>query len=259
MEYFGNPRHIAYCIVSMVIVVILVIPPTLFLLAYPALPRLQSIMAESKNKTLQRLSHLKIWIVFSKPSVQQFVDLFQSSYKDQFRYFVGLGLLLQILMVILWNTLESREDAFMALAILSTIMLVVHSASYPRINPWINKLDSVIYGNLIVVAILGSNIYHKSNYPLLSQGKSTLFVVLIFLPSVYLALYIWWKGFIRIKNICKQWGINNRISAADNEKSALVPSPYPQRHNTVQKHEFDGSGRKYNDRYLEFLSSSETN
>ena len=248
MEYFGNPRHIAYCIVSMVIVVILVIPPTLFLLAYPALPRLQSIMAESKNKTLKRLSKLGAFAYFTKSWMQHFGDLFQSSYRNKYRFFAGIELLVRIVMVIMWHVIESRDSAYMWLGILSTTLLVTHCICWPRMKPWINRLDAIMYGNLIVVAILGSSIYKQSNYP---NHRSTLaFTAVMLLPATYLVVYVGWEIQHRLRRHCKK--VRKNPSIAVNERTSFISSLPP---STIRRYTYEDTDDAR--RSLELVSSHE--
>ena len=198
-EFFKTPKHSLVAIAFLLLILFTSLLPTFLLLVYPALPQLQAKLQHSKYKVLQHLSGLKCLNVFSRPSIQHFGDLFQSSYKNNCRFFAGVLLLVWIMVVLAWNISRSREEGYVIMTALSLAVLALHSLLRPHQSHWINVVDSFMYTYLTAINILA--VYIFSNPTSMRYSKEswlTLYQFALFAPGVYPVLYL-------ANVMCKRW------------------------------------------------------
>ena len=193
LVFFQAPKHIVVTVSVLLLIVFMILLPTFLLLVYPALPQLQSKMQNSKYKVLQCASGLNCLNIFSRPSIQHFADLFQSSYKDNCRFFAGLLLLVRIMVVLAWNSQWSQSLAggYVIMTALTLMLLSLHSLLRPHQRQWINVVDSLLYTHLAAVNLLGVYIY--SNLDSLQSSEeswASLYLFAFFAPGAYLMLYL---------------------------------------------------------------------
>ena len=190
-EFFKTPKHILVAITFLLLIIFTSLLPTCLLLVYPALPQLQAKLQPSKYKVLQCVSGLKCLNVFSRPSIQHFGDLFQSSYKDKCRFFAGVFLLVWLMVVIAWNITRSREEGYVIMSALSLAVLTLHSLLRPHQSRWINVVDSLMYTHLTAINILAAYIFSNLD-SLQSSVESwmTLYQFALFAPGAYPVLYV---------------------------------------------------------------------
>ena len=190
-QFFGAPKHIVIAIGYLLLMLFIILLPTCLLLAYPALPQLQTRLQHSKYKVLRCAFRLKWLSIFSRPSIQHFGDLFQSSYKDKCRFFAGVFLLVWIMVVIAWNVSRSREEGYVIMTALSLAVLALHSLLRPHRSGWINVVDSILYTHLTAINLLAVYIYSIPD-SLRSSEKSwtTLYLLALFVPGAYPVLYL---------------------------------------------------------------------
>ena len=199
-EFFNkHPKHIIVALAFLLLIIFTVLLPTFLLLVYPALPQLQAKLKQSKYRVLRRVSELKCLNVFSRPSVQQFGDLFRSSYKDSCRFFAGVLLVVWIVVVVVWNVSSSREEGYVIMTALSLLVLTLHSLLRPHRNHWINVVDSLMYTHLTAINILAVHIYSNPVNMRFSQVSwMALYQFALFAPGVCAVFYL---VFIQ----CKRW------------------------------------------------------
>ena len=190
-EFFKTPKHVVVALAVLSLLIFMILLPTLLLLVYPALPQLQAKLQNSKYKVLQRIFGLKCLNIFSRPSIQQFGDLFQSSYKDNCRFLADVFLLVWILVVIAWNVSKSREEGYVIMTALSLAVLTLHSLVRPHRRGWINVVDSFLYAHLTAINILAVYIYSIPDSQRASQESwSILYLLALFAPGACVALYL---------------------------------------------------------------------
>ena len=196
---FKAPKHIAVTVFIQLLIIFMILLPTFLLLVYPALPQLQAKLQHSKHKFLQCVSGLKCLNIFSTPSIQHFGDLFQSSYKDNCRFFAGVLLLVRIVVVIAWNISSSAEEGYVIMTALSLTLLTFHSLLRPHRSCWINVVDSLMYTHLAAVNLLAVYIFaNTDNMRSSVESWMTLYQFALFAPGAYLMLYF-------VNLLRKQW------------------------------------------------------
>ena len=211
--FFQAPKHIAITIFVLLLIIFMIFLPTFLLLVYPALPQLQAKLQQSKYRVLRRVSGLKCLSVFSRPSIQHFGDLFQSSYKDSCRFFAGVLLLMRFVVVLAWNSQwsQSLHGGYVITTALSVAVLTLHSLFRPHRRAWINVVDSFLYAHLAIVNLLGVYIFSNPTSRTSEKSWTTLYLIAFFAPSVYLVFYV-------ASVLCKKCWSRRRL-----QPSAAVP------------------------------------
>ena len=172
-------EHLPYAIPAILLaLIVLILPPTL-LLIYPLHNKLLSVLKISEFKCVQ--------IVFSPlDKLKPLFDSFQGCFKDEFRFFSGLYFVYRFF--IMFNVvINYSQDSFFFLELQLVIMLVLHALCQPYKKRLHNIIDTLLFGNLIVInAITYYNISSSgpgSNTTVVNLSASTwIQIVLTFLP-----------------------------------------------------------------------------
>ena len=205
LEFFRSTKHIVVAIAFLLLTIFTIVIPTFLLLVYPALPQLQAKMQQSKYRVLQCVSRVKCLNMLSRPSIQHFGDLFQSSYKDNCRFFAGVLLLVWIAVVTAWNSSSSREEGYVVMTALSLVVLTLHSLIRPHRRGWINVVDTFMYVHLTAINILAVYIYSEAASMHFSQETWTIIYLLaLFAPATYPVLYLTNILRMKLKGSCRK-------------------------------------------------------
>ena len=194
--YFQDTKHIIYSTLTLLFILFIILPPTILLLLYPSLHQIQQLAINSRYKVLKRVFKHKVFGMFNTPRVQLFADLFQSSYKNKYRFFAGVLLLTRIAIIMVWNVAGSRSGGFALLATLSLSLLMLHALLQPNIKNWINVLDTLIYSYMTAISILASYIYSKDDN---QASLRAFYVTALFLPALYPVLYLSRKLYFKLR------------------------------------------------------------
>ena len=204
--FFQDLKHILYCILLLVILVVLIVPPTVLLIVYPAVSILKGKLLNCRYKSIQKITGFKIFDIFSKPWIRHTADLFQGCYKHNYKFFAAFLLLARIAMVMALSLTSTKEDGYLALAIISLFVLMVQSWCQPNETPWINNIDTFIYTHLVVVNVVALYSLDVS----LANGVSQALITLLLLPAVYLVAYISNKARKVAVKSYKTWRLKDR-------------------------------------------------
>ena len=168
--------------------------PTSLLLIYPAAPRIQERLSNSKFSHLRKLSTNRILVFFSKPWIQVFADLFQSSYKASglHRSFAGLLLLFRIAIATTLILADEYALNYLITGVLVVGLLIIHSITQPNMKHWINVVDTLIYADLIIISFVAAYLHSYSTQPnqKLYSLLARIHFVLVIAPSLYLVGFI---------------------------------------------------------------------
>ena len=193
--YFQDEKHIIFSTLTLLFILFIILPPTILLLLYPSLHQIQQLAINSRYKVLRWVFKHKVFGMFNTPRVQLFADLFQSSYKNKYRFFAGVLLFARIAIIMVWNVAGSRSGGFAALATLSLCLLMLHALLQPNIKNWINVLDTLIYSYMTALSILASYIYSKDDN---QASLRAFYVAALFLPALYPVLYLSRKLYFKL-------------------------------------------------------------
>ena len=195
--YFQDTKHIIYSTFTLLLIFFIILPPAILLLLYPSLHQIQQLAITSRYKVLRWVFKHKVFGMFNTPRVQLFADLFQSSYKNKYRFFAGVLLITRIAIIMVWNVTGSRSAGFAVLATLSLCLLMLHALLQPNIKNWINVLDTLIYTYMTAINILASYIYSKDDQ--VQTSLRAFYVAAMFLPALYPVLYLGRKLYFKLR------------------------------------------------------------
>ena len=196
--YFQDTKHIIYSTVPLLFILFIILPPIILLLLYPSLHQIQHLAINSRYKVFRRVFKHEVFGMFNTPRVQMFADLFQSSYKNKYRFFAGVLLLTRIAIIMVWNVAGSPSGGFAVLATLSLCLLMLHALLQPNIKNWINVLDTLIYTYMTAINILASYIYSTDDNQVQTSLR-TFYVAALFLPALYPVLYLSRKLYFKLR------------------------------------------------------------
>ena len=172
-------EHVPYAIVAILVLIFMIIIPPLLLLVYPLMFKLFG---------LCNLSETKLVTILWRMMPIQFLDAFQSSFKDKYRFFAGLYFLYRAIILTLYMWCQSWLEFYSAVQLLLTIILTVHSVLQPHKERKHNIVDSLLFANLCLINAIA--LYYYSRVESLDGFKSEVMVnalaivqaVLIILP-----------------------------------------------------------------------------
>ena len=193
LNYFEG-KHAVYSVIAIFINMIVIAGPTSLLLIYPAAPKIQERLSNSKFSRLRKLSTNRILVFFSKPWIQIFADLFQSSYKASglHRSFAGLLLLFRIAIAATLILADEYALNYLITGVLVVALFIIHSITQPNIKHWINVVDTLIYADLIVISFVAAYLHSYSTQPnqKLYSLLAWIHFALVIAPSLYLVGFI---------------------------------------------------------------------
>ena len=188
LPYFRG-RHLFYTFPACVIILALGVLPPLILISYPLCYRVLAFLKIGET----RFSYvLCTFIPLEK--FKPFFDSFQSSFKDEFRFFSGLYFLYRFITLATFAFSARTDDYFVIVQVQFAVIFAVHAICQPYKKRWHNILDSLLFLNLSLVNIITYfNFQHTINSMSSDQHHintaSTLQVVLLYLPLAYLTIY----------------------------------------------------------------------
>ena len=195
VQYSGNIKyfsldHLPYALPALFIISTIIALPPLFLLWYPAGRKLLSLCHLNEYKGVQLVEKI-LMIDRMKP----LLDSFQSSFKDNCRFFAGLYFLYRILALTTFTLARTLPQFYIAFEIELVVIIAVHAAVQPYQKTWHNIVDAFIFSDIAIINALSMYIYIKATDldQAAQESISTAIVVrllLIYLPLVYAVLYL---------------------------------------------------------------------
>lgn len=187
---YGSVNHIAFMVPSLIILMSLVIVPTFVLLAVPVLPQVYGRMRYSTNRRLHCLGKCKVLdylclSIFTGRWIRHFINVFQSCFKDRFRFFAGIFLLYRIAQLMATLLPTRVEDSFIIQIALCLAYMLLLTACQPYHRKLFNIVDVLILGDLALILLLDL----KLAYATPDDGLVTVIVIqqaLMYLPLMYL-------------------------------------------------------------------------
>ena len=208
--------HIKYAIVAIFVLIFLVIIPPLLLLLYPLVFKLLG---------LCKLSESKLAGILWRVMPIQLLDSFQSSFKDNFRFFAGLYFLYRAIAVGAYAYSQKLTVFYIVVQIQLTIILSVHAIFQPYKKVGHNVIDALLFTNLAIIN--GITLYNYSEKvgggldfsSTAIQTTSVIQVVLISLPFLFIIILCVRKLMIEYK----KWQSNNDNSSDSIERMDNLP------------------------------------
>ena len=181
-------EHVPYALVAFMFLIFMIIIPPLLLLTYPLMFKLFG---------LCNLSETKLVTILWRMMPIQFLDAFQSSFKDKYRFFAGLYFLYRAAILALYVWCQSWLDFHLAVQLLLMVIMTVHFVFQPHKERKHNIIDSLLFANLSLINVI--TLYYYSRTEVLGRFRSETMIsvlamfqaLLIILPLlIIITLYI---------------------------------------------------------------------
>ena len=185
---FFSAGHLPYALPALAVLLVVGVIPPVILLTYPAIFRILTCL-KVPDSCIDRL--LPTYNTF-KP----FLDAFQGSFKDNFRFFAGLYFLYRWVGVLIIAGTTSYTLFYATVELLLLLMLMVHALCQPYRSRWHNILDTIILADLGLINMLTAVHYYASRvdsgqlYQRNIEKSGSLQVVLMYLPFTYFISYV---------------------------------------------------------------------
>ena len=182
-----SPNHLRYAIPAFLVLFVMSLIP-IFLILYPLIFRVLA---------LCKLSESKFANVISRIMPIPLLDLFQSSFKDDFRFFAGFYFLYRLVALAAYTYSSTLVIFYTSVELYFIVILMLHSVVQPYKVKWHNILDSLIFANLSIInGITFFNYFKVINFSSNNSKKNesiktalSFQVVFIFLPLIYIICY----------------------------------------------------------------------
>lgn len=182
---FFRGKHLLYALPALVIILVLGIFPPLLLMSYPLCYRVLTFFKISETRPVKILCKCVPLEKF-KP----FFDSFQSSYKDEYRFFSGLYFLYRFTTLVTFAFMSDLNTYYIMVQVQLAVILTVHSLCQPYRKRWHNILDSLLFVSLSIInAATLSNFSMSSNSSHYINEAGTVQVILLYLPLIYITAY----------------------------------------------------------------------
>ena len=202
VEYFSL-QHGYYAIPALVFLIFIVILPPSLLLVNPVLIKCVA-FCQSRNYCSSVRSRYwlnKLLLIDLKP----LFDSFQGCFKDNWRCFSGIYFLYRLVILLVRVIFPGIGSFYIAAEFVLVIFLIFHSSVQPYQKRWHNILDTVIFGNLVIINGFSMFLYFRgtshnelyfSNYFVLSFQ-----LILIYWPIFYIVTFTIIACLIKYKKI----------------------------------------------------------
>lgn len=185
---FFRGKHLLYALPALVIVFTLVILPPLMLITYPLCYRVLALLRISDTGAVKLLCKC---VPLEK--LKPFFDSFQSSYKDEYRFFSGLYFLYRLTTLATFAYMSHLNIYYILVQVQLAIILTVHALCQPYKKRWHNVLDALLFVTLSLIntATLFNftlTLYIRNSLKYINPA-STVQVFLLYLPLIYIVIY----------------------------------------------------------------------
>ena len=141
LTYFEG-EHVPYAIAAILVFIFMIIIPPLLLVSYPLVFKLFGHC---------NLSETKLATILWRMMPIQFLDAFQSSFKDKYRFFAGLYFLYRAAILALYVCCQTWLEFYSAVQLLLITIITVHSVIQPHKERKHNIVDSLLFANLTLI------------------------------------------------------------------------------------------------------------
>ena len=177
LTYFEG-EHIPFAIAAVLVLLFMIVIPPLLLLSYPLVFKLFGLCGLSETKLVTTL-----WRIMPI----QFLDAFQSSFKDRYRFFAGLYFLYRAAILALFICCQTWLTFYSISQLVLTVILTVHSVLQPHKERKHNIVDSLLFANLCLINSISLYYYGRTEF-LGSLSDEVIINVLAIVQAVLIIL-----------------------------------------------------------------------
>ena len=194
VTYQGNliyfcEKHRPYAIPAIFCLIVMTAFPIIILTLYPSIFKIISFLKLEETRCLS-------WMVQKIPHsyIKPFADSFQSSFKDEMRFFAGFYFAYRLVILIGWFAPNRLTQSYMLLELILVTILVIHAIAQPYNSKKHNILDALFFFNLAVINGITVYNYQYARGDEYDRYGVDAFVyiqiVLVYLPLAYFLIYV---------------------------------------------------------------------
>ena len=177
---FGDHNHIPYALIATTSLTFFVALPMLLLLIYPLHYKILLLLHLSESNSIKKL-------INPLEKLKPVFDSFQSTFKDNFRFFSGL-LFLYRFIISLTFTVNTPVTYYAFMEAELVVILIIQAACQPHKERIHNVVDTLLLGNLILINTFSIfHLYYK-DYPHYMKPYdfilSCIQLILVYMPLV---------------------------------------------------------------------------
>ena len=197
MNYLDG-EHMPYAIVAFGFLLFLLVIPPLLLLFYPLIFKILGLCNLSETPTVRML-----WRVMPI----QFLDAFQSSFKDKYRFFAGLYFLYRGTILALYVITQTWLGFYAIVQLLLTVILTILAVLQPHKERKHNITDCLLFANLCLINAI--TLYYYSRTEFLLQFRSEVVIIVL---AVVQAILIILPLFVVITVRVVEWNRSRKVN-----------------------------------------------
>ena len=210
LQYASN-EHLPYMIGAILVLLTFVAIPPLILILVPLVPRAAVHFQPERSNRI-------IWLcdkMFSGPKWQFFLDAFQGGFKPRYSFFAGLLFLYRIGIVATYSFSSRLEFQYLFQLLLVVIFLIIHSMFQPYKRKIHNVIDTLIYGNMLIVLITGLGIWYQSSHVKILEKPIIHFsIIMMNIPQISFFVYLIYKTVKGVRKGVVVWRLRRRANGA---------------------------------------------
>ena len=148
LEYFSG-KHLPYALPALLFLIVLGLGPPLLLISYPLCYRIFGQLKISESKFVNVLCKC-----FPLERFKPLYDSFQSSFKDEYRFYSGLYFIYRLTILTAFPMTRNITTYYIVILIQFAVMFFLHAIAQPYKKRWHNLLDSFVFAYLLVIHVL---------------------------------------------------------------------------------------------------------
>ncbi len=193
VEYLSG-EHLKYVIPAIFALFFMTIFLPILLITYPLCYRVFALfrIQESKYETF-------LCKIIPLEKIKPFLDSFQGTFKDKYRFFSGLYFIYRLLLMLTFSLISTYTMIYFYIEVQFIIILGVHAWIQPYKKKWHNRLDIFIFAVLSVLNGITISNFQRTFSPINHQASIQVFsfiqVMLSYSPLAvvigYLFMIVW--------------------------------------------------------------------
>ena len=186
---FFQGKHLLYALPALFFIVIIGLVPPMLMIVYPLCYRVFGWLKISESRSVKLLCQC---IPLEK--LKPLFDSFQSSFKDEYRFFSGLYFLYRLLALLIFAFSHSLTSFYTTIQGFFLLVLSIHAIIQPYKLHRHNILDALVLTNLSIINILSFYNYQLvdrlSDYNYFIKISCAAQIIFLYLPLIYLLLLV---------------------------------------------------------------------
>ena len=217
IDYFSK-EHLPYAVPALLCIATIVALPPILLLVYPVCYRILAFLRLDDSRFIHFTSR---FVPLAK--LKPFLDSFQSCFKDNCRFFAGLYFVYRLVLFATASIITSFTQLYTYIEVELILFLAFHAIAQPYKTRWQNILDCLLFANLAIINGLTLFNYTRASNPSHMDLRQTIDtissiqLVLIYLPMVYMVGYMTCRLLSGIKGVLLARKVKNDLSQPQDE------------------------------------------